>query len=451
VSRLPARVRLTLVFALVAAVVLAGCGALVYVRVANDLEQSLDQSLRARAQDVSALVRRGGSLRTTPGPLVEQGETFAEVLDARGRVVDSTPPIGKLRLLDTATVAQARTGPMFTERASVPGLDERARLLAVPVGGVRKVLVVGATKENRAETLSSLLRAFLIGGPLALLLASAGAYVLAGAALRPIERMRRRADEISTSSLDERLPVPPASDELRRLGETLNEMLAGLEAGLERERRFVADASHELRTPLALLRTELEVALRQTRSQAELEQTVQAAVAEVDRLTMLADDLLLLARSDRGALPLQIEQVDVLDLLESVARRFQARAKASGRGVEIEGDSGLVVRADRLRLQQAVDNLVDNALRHGGGTVRLATHEANGQVEVHVSDSGPGVPSAFFARAFERFSRADEARSGNGTGLGLSIVRAIAERHGGSAQLQNLPTGGADVWLSLPR
>src|SRR6266516_4203252 len=264
VNRLPIRLRLTLVFALAMAVVLLLAGWLVDARVSNDLANALDEQLRSRAQDVSALVRRDGSLKSTHGALIEHGETFAELLSVTGSVVDSTNPVGHTPLLSPRDLSHAQRGPFFLDRSSVPGLDEPARMLALPVprGGTRLVLIVGATRANRAETLVSLRNGFLIGGPLALILASLAAYGLAGAALRPIEAMRRRAAAISASSLDDRLPVPPSSDEVSRLGETLNEMLARIGDGLAREHRFVADASHELRTPLALIKTELELALR---------------------------------------------------------------------------------------------------------------------------------------------------------------------------------------------
>jgi len=312
------------------------------------------------------------------------------------------------------------------------------------------VLVVGATRENRAETLSSLRTAFLVGGPIALLLAGLGGYLLAGAALRPIEAMRRRAAAISADSLDERLPVPPSHDEVAALSVTLNEMLGRIGEGVERERRFVADASHELRTPLSLLQAELELALRGERSAAELRAAIRSAAAEADRLTRLAEDLLLLARSEQGRLPLRLEPLDAVDVLETVAGRFAARAAADGRRVEVDPGEAAVVRADRLRLEQALGNLLDNALRHGDGRVVLAAGRANGSLELHVVDEGPGFPEAFLARAFERFSRADEGRTAGGTGLGLAIVATVANAHDGSAHAGNRPAGGADVWIAIP-
>jgi heavy metal sensor kinase len=452
VSRIPIRVRLALVFALAMAVVLAGTGALIYWRVAGDLRHALDDQLRTRAQDVTALVERGGSLGGTGSPLVERGESFAQLLSVDGRVLDASRPLGDERLLSSAELARASGGPTFADRPSVRGLDEPARLLAVPVtrNGERLVVLVGTTRENRAETLHSLLTAFLVGGPIALLLAGLGGYLLAGAALRPIEAMRRRAAAISADSLDERLPVPPSHDEVAALSVTLNEMLARIGEGVERERRFVADASHELRTPLSLLRAELELALRGERSAEELRAAIRSAAGEADRLTRLAEDLLLLARSEQGRLPLRLEPVDAVDVLETVAERFAARAAADGRAVEVDTHEAPVVRADRLRLEQALGNLLDNALRHGAGRVVLAAGRSNGSLELHVVDEGPGFPEAFLERAFERFSRADEGRTGAGAGLGLSIVATVANAHEGSAHADNRPAGGADVWIAIP-
>jgi signal transduction histidine kinase len=257
--------------------------------------------------------------------------------------------------------------------------------------------------------------------------------------------MREEADAISASEPGRRLPVPAARDEVARLADTLNEMLGRLEGAIERERSFVADASHELRTPLALLRAELELALRRPRTAAELEEALRSAAAETERLTRLAEDLLVLARSDRGELPLRCQPVGVSELLARVAERYGA----SGGAVEAEAPEGLVVDADASRLEQALGNVVDNALRHGSGTVRLTAAARDGLVELHVTDEGKGFPAEFLPRAFERFTRADAARAGGGAGLGLAIAAMIARAHGGAARAANRDGGGADVWLSI--
>ena len=361
------------------------------------------------------------------------------------------PPLGRSSLLPPAELRSALRESQFVDVPSVPGLDEPARMLALPVqrGQSRLVLVVGATRANRTETLLSLRNAFLIGGPLALILASLAVYGIAGAALRPIEAMRRRAADISASSLEDRLPVPPGGDEVSRLGETLNEMLTRIGDGLARERRFVADASHELRTPLALLKTQLELALRHSRSTEELEAAIRGAAEDTERLSRLADDLLLLARAEQGRVPLRREPVDVADVLETVAGRFQSRAVSERRDLSVTTDDDpLVVSADRPLLEQALANMVDNAFTHGAGRVTLTAEQRNGSAELHVLDEGVGFPADFLAHAFERFSRAQKTTA-EGSGLGLAIVETIAEAHDGRAGAANAPGGGTDVWLAL--
>ena len=438
-SRLPIRLRVTAAFAVAMAVVLAALGWFLYVRLESHLRTELDTSLQVRADDLSALVREHGSLAPSGRGLIEPGESFAQLLDRTGNVLDATRPLRVAPLLDAAAIK----GATYENRPSVPGLNDPARLLAIPVP--RGVLVVGATRQNNLETLASFRNELLIAGPMALLLASLAGYLLAGLSLRQVESMRRRAAAISAETPGERLPVPSTRDEVERLGSTLNEMLGRLEAGLQRERDFVADAGHELRTPLALLRTELELALRQGQSEEELRDALRVSVEEVDRLAQLADDLLLIARYDRGRLPLRVESVDARSLLDSVVTRFQWRADEATRPLASEAPSGLTVRGDRLRLEQALGNLVDNALRHGRGRVTLRAAGADGSVELAVEDQGDGFADGFAERAFERFSRAQH--DAGGAGLGLAIVRVIAEAHGGSADV----SGGSRVRLMLPR
>ncbi len=451
--RLPIRLKLTLAFAGVMAVVLVGVGAFLYLRFERDLNATVDQGLRSRAGDVAALVRQAESGVAEAGrsPLTEQDESFAQILDPRGRVIDGTPRLRGRPLLIGPELARAGFGTLTVDRDSPLEAGEPIRLLATPVQAQDRpvVVVVGASIEDTEEALQSLLALLLIGGAAALLLASLAGYGVAAAALGPVEAMRRRAAEIGDADAGQRLPVAAADDEIARLGETLNAMLDRLEAGFDRERTFVSDASHELRTPLAILKTELELALRAGRSLAELVEALRSAAEETDRLSQLAEDLLVIARSDRGRLPVRLTSVEAGQLLRSVGRRFARRAEQEGRALDVAAEPGIELTVDPLRVEQALGNMVDNALRHGAGTVRLGALERDGMIELRVGDDGGGFPDAFLARAFERFARADEARARGGSGLGLAIVKAIARAHGGLAGAANR-AGGAEVWIELP-
>jgi two-component system, OmpR family, sensor kinase len=452
--RLPIRVRLTLFFAAVMVVVLTATGAFVYLRMKADLGATVDTGLRSRAADVVAMVQGTDRRLTLSGrsPLTEAGENLAQVLGADGTVLDSTPDYRSRSLMTPAELERALRSTIYLERRHIAGLDAPVRFIATPVrqGNVRTVAVVGALLDDRNEALQRLLVLLAIGGPVALLLASLACYAVTAAALRPVESMRREAAEVSMRAPGRRLPVSPAHDEISRLGTTLNDMLARQELAFERERNFVADASHELRSPLAILRSEVELALQQGRSKEELRAALQSVGEETDRLTQLAEDLLVLARSDRGRLDLAIANVPVAELLQTAGQRFGDRARASGREVRVDSDGTLLVGADRPRIDQALANLVENALRYGQGDIVLRAARSGDAVELHVRDGGRGFPDEFIARAFERFTRADHARSRGGVGLGLAIVAAIAEAHGGSAGVRNVPGGGADVWIRLP-
>ncbi|MCV2490794.1 ATP-binding protein [Geodermatophilus sp. YIM 151500] len=442
-NRLPLRARLTLAFALAMAVVLGAAGVFVQLRLADTLLDREAHALDVRAEALAA--------ELGDAPLPGSPTDFAQFMDPRGRVVAATPGFEQ-PLFAPADVAGAEADDPLVVEADVqlPDDDEAEPVLlrAGPAAG--GVLVVGSSLEERADALDDLRTQMLVGGPVALLLASGAGWLLAGAALRPVEAMRRRAAAISADSAGERLPVPPSRDEVYRLGTTLNAMLDRLDAGLRRERRFVADASHELRTPLALLRAELDLALRRPRSSEELTAALRSAAGDVDRLTRLAEDLLALAGGEEGSELLRAEPVAVPDLLHAIAGRFAARAATEGRTVLVEPGDGAVVRGDRLRLEQALSNLVDNALRHGGGRVLLSASAEDGAVLVSVRDEGPGFGADFLPHAFERFSRAERSRTSSGAGLGLAIVELTARAHGGEVRAGDDPAGGAVVTMRLP-
>jgi two-component system OmpR family sensor kinase len=427
------------------AVVIAGFGAFLYLRTGAELLRSVDMDLRARAAVVVTALREGRPAPLDAGRgLIDPDESFAQVLDGGdGRVVTTTASVAAAPMLDRGTVAAVR-GPAFRSRR-VRGVDDPARLLAVPTrdaAGRRLVVVVGAPLGDRAEALARLRWSMLLGGPAALALASAAGWLLAGTALRPVERMRREAAAISASEPGRRLAVPGTGDELTRLARTLNDLLDRLGEALGRERRFVDDASHELRTPLAILKVELDLALSRPREAGELVDTVRSASEETDRLVRLAEDLLVLARSRPGRLPLRRTPVSLPDLLGQAASAYPATIAAED----------VTVTVDPVGVRQAVHNLVDNAYRHGGGApaVTVTGRTVDGMLRIDVRDDGPGFPPDFLDRAFEPFARGQLGSPGDtGAGLGLAIVKAVAEAHGGQATVDNLGGRGARATLLL--
>jgi signal transduction histidine kinase len=438
---MPIRLRLTLGFTLVMALAFASIGFEIYTRSERSLDRTVQQGLQTRAAEVAALVTQSETgLKEGAGTW---GAGFAQILARDGRVFDASPGLGSAPVLSRTLLDRALQRPVT---ADVTVFGQRVRVLAQPTTaqGRRLVTVVGTSLAVRDGALTGLRRSLLIGGPFALLLAALAGYALAAAALRPVENMRARAAALSTSLRGDRLPVPGARDELGRLGTTLNELLDRLERTMERERRFVADASHELRTPLALLRAELELALDSPRPHSMLEDALRSAALETDRLVQLSEDLLLLARIDQNSLPIRLQLTRLDDLFEGVAARFQRRARDLGREIVHDG-KGLSVMSDPVRIEQALGNLIDNALRYGRGAVTVAAVPEEGSVALHVRDDGTGIPPEFTERAFERFSRLNPSRAAGGTGLGLAIVAEIARAHGGSAGVE-----GADFWLVFP-
>jgi signal transduction histidine kinase len=445
-NRLPIRAKLTLAYTGVIAVMLSGIGVFLYLHFKAGLDAGLNTALRARADDVSAVVAQEGIAGLSrPRPPLAGGDLVSQVLDPAGRVLFSSSSDEAAPLLGAAQLRAAGTGDLYLDR------NERERFLVRRGPEARTVLVVRASLQQRERALNLLNGALLVGGALTLLVAAAAGYVLASAVLRPMEAMREAASEISDRDPGVRLPLPLAEDEVHRLGVTLNAMLARLERARDREREFFSDASHELRTPLTILKAEVDIALRKDNPPEALRAALRIAGAETDRLINLAEDLLLIARSDAGALELDRASVPARAVMEGVERRFRVRARESGRSVTVVVPSEqLTLDVDAPRVEQALSNLVENALRHGSGVIDIVAHARDGHAELHVLDDGPGLPESFLPHAFDRFSRAKTSRTGSGTGLGLAIVRLIAEAHGGHAGIANRAAGGADAWLELP-
>ena len=431
-NSLPLRVRLTVAIAGAAAALLAGIGTFVVVRVQVGLDDQIDHALRLRAAELTEVSADSARARA----VIDAAGQPGQVLTTDGRVLVSVRVPGDRPLVGPVHIAAARRGEVRFE------VRETTRILGRP-GKPGRIVAVAASMRPRESTLNSLRGVLLLGLPIALLLASAAGYAVVAAALRPVERMRSRAEKISDATSGARLPLPQAEDEIRRLGETLNDMLDRLDAAARNERAFLATASHELRTPLAILKAEIEVALHPDAGSDEWRFALVSAGEETDRLSRLAEDLLLIARGEERSARRDLEELPLATLVARVVERFGVDE------VEQSVDPGLRVLADAGALDRALTNLIDNARRHGGEPIRISARTDGDFVELHVADHGDGFAPDYLPRAFERFSRAPGTR-GPGAGLGLALVEAVAHAHGGTAGAANAGDG-ADVWLRLPR
>ena len=455
--RLPLKVRMTLVFGVGMAVVLAALGAFVYLRIKEDLLAAVDAGLRSRAQLLANTAGHGGNtgLDLGEGRLADADEAFAQILDASGRIVAATSAVSNAPLLSVDEV-KAVTKAFFVTRQvgeieQYDSLDDPIRLLATVTNEPgRHIVVVGATLSDVNEALQGLIDRMAVAGPVAILATATAAWLFAGAALRPVELMRRDAAAVSASEPARRLPVPRSSAELARRATTLNSMLDRLQESIERERQFVDTASHELRTPLATLRAEVELALARRREAPELESSLRSALEDINHLQRLAEDLLVLARLRGGQIPIRRVRTRLDALVGKCLQVVNAQSHDAGVTIDVDRSDD-TVELDPDRVQQALRNILENAVRHSprGGVVRLSAGRTNGTVRFVVADSGPGFPADLLTSAFDPFTRGRRQDPGSpGTGLGLAIARAVAQAHGGSAFAENTPTG-ARVTLEL--
>ena len=445
--RLPIRTRITAAFTAAMTLLLLGIGLLVYRSMSGALLDELDSGLRYRAAAIASPSPHASIERVNPR-LEERTEAFDQLLTTGGRILRSTPGLPRAALLGSRELAAVHR-PVFLVRP-VAGVQDTARLLVMPLSGGsrREVLVVGTSMADRADELAHLVLVFAVGGPVAVLLASLAGWWVAGLGLRPVERMRRQAAAITVSGLDHRLDLPAAHDELHRLGATLNQMLDRLESAARHDRQFLERASHELRTPLTALKAELDVAASGPRDPAALSAAIASATEEANRVIRLANDLLTLARTRDGRMPVSRAAHDVRSLLESASAANRARAEAHLITLDVDGP-GVLAYLDAMRVRQVLDNLIDNALRHTppGGTITLTAHLTGDLIEIIVRDTGCGFTAP------GQLQR-DLGRDGDvwpGRGLGLRIAETVAASHGGRLLLANREPAGAVVTLRFSR
>jgi two-component system OmpR family sensor kinase len=440
------RARLTLVFTLGAAATLGLCLILLFVALDGQLAVSLDNDLRSRSTDLSDAVRADDVGVVGRDPM-------AQLYAADGTVLAGSPALGDRRLMSVDEVRGLDSDAIVTVASPIP--PSTGKVAPAPVRRLDqrvdagRVLSVGVSAAPLQDARQRLLVVLLVAAPVLLGALATGGWLVMRAALRPVDVLTREASELSSLEADRRLPDVPGDDEIARLARTLDSMLARLRLAFERERAFVDDASHELRSPIAVLRGEIELALGAAGDVEEVRRSLRAALGEAERLSRLAEDLLLLARERAGSLVLRSEPVDLLDLAAAEVDRL---APVLGLQIRVSGDP-VVVPGDPERLRQVLVNLVNNSAAAGARSVRVDVSRDGVSATLEVADDGPGFPQSLQDAVFERFVRGDRARTprGSGAGLGLSIVRAVVTAHGGVVDVRNgEPLGGAVVTAHLP-
>lgn len=412
----------------------------------EQLQDSITEAAHEQAADISAQVAEDG-----PGSGIAVGagdQSLVQVIDGAGDVVAATPTVeGERPVVD----ARPAPGQSVTVQSRALPIGEGAEFVVVAQGVSGPdgpyVVLVAESLELVGQSTAVVANLLLIGYPIVLSGVALMSYWLAGRALAPVEAIRVRVAEVQgTSELDARVPVPEGGDEIARLATTMNAMLARLEIGSDRQRRFVGDASHELRSPLATIRAAHEIADLHPDTR-EWEASNRDVLAELDRLDRLVADLLLLARADEHGLSLRRVDVDLEDLVSLEAERL----RKSGDLVVLAVAPPARVLGDPVQLGRALRNLADNAARHAEARVELRLKVHEDRVDIEVEDDGPGIAQPDRERVFERFVRLDEsrARASGGTGLGLAIAREISLAHGGTLVAAAGARGSLFV-LSLP-
>ncbi|WP_328853728.1 sensor histidine kinase [Micromonospora globbae] len=420
------------------------------------LGYALQRSVDADATRTAEAVARLAAEDALPDPLpVAGGQVRVQVVDAQGRIRAASIDADRL----VPMVRPDRLDPDRRERLVVSGervgLAGPVRVVTVPAGTAADPLTVLVAKSladvrHSTHVVRTIL---LVSFPLLVGVLAAVAWRVVGATLRPVEALRRGAEEITGRAGPERLPVPASRDEVHRLAVTLNGMLDRLESARQRQRAFVADAAHELRSPVTNIRTELEVAQR-LGDRTDWAAVTESLLADTERLSRLVDDLLLLARLDEAAGrgtarsgPAATGPVELGELLTVTASRYPSPP------VEVTPPGApLWTVGDPDELRRVLTNLLDNAVRHARTRVVLAAAPAGAYHLVTVTDDGPGIPAADRERVFDRFTRLDDARArdAGGAGLGLAIVRELVRRAGGTVSLDDADGPGLRVSLRLP-
>lgn len=458
------RFRLTVWYAGLLALLLVTFSVSTYVGLERYLASGLRESLTRRAIEIGPLL--GNIVDDGAGQIAEIKAHYAlesdngflrisrpdeKVLYVSGPTKDQSfdprrvpfpKPVNSLRVDRAEPLAGG--GSLVISTFRVAGLD-----------GSPLLMEIGTSDRHIRETLNQLLLVFALALPLCLSVAIAGGYTLTRRALKPIGEITSKAERISSRNLSERLPTPKSGDEVERLSSSLNGMIERLEKAFHYLNRFSADASHELRTPLTILRGELELIAHRPDTAEDVRDTISTALEETDRLTKITESLLVVSRLDAGEAQMDHSHFDLAVLAGSTADQMRLLAEDKNIALTCRLNQPVDIEGDASRLKQVIVNLLDNAIKFtpAGGSVNVSAGTENGRAVLEICDTGAGIQADSITRIFERFYRADAARTRKygGVGLGLSIARAICKSHGGDIRVESVDGKGSRFRVDLPR
>jgi heavy metal sensor kinase len=454
---LPIRLRLTAWYFAILAVVLSAFGISAYLAMRHSIRKTVDEELQIRAEGVHQLIERNyqqGAKEDLKEGLREhtelrQGGALMQVSDDQGNWLYRSPIMSDYGVPRPATIPRRATEFM--------GRDVPLRIWTkkVNVAGQSYLIQTAFEMDDFYEALNHFALLLYIAIPLLLGCAAAGGYWISTRALAPVDQITQTARSISAQNLSSRLVVPDTGDELQRLSETLNGMLGRLEAAFKKITQFTADASHELRTPVAVMRTRAELSLRKARSADEYRDVIAEVLTELEKTSGLIEQLMFLARADSGAETLHFSATNISEVLREACHQGSALAEAKQIAFQEEIPGGsLWIQGDASTLRRLFLILIDNAVKYtpASGKVEVSLRQNDGYAVTEVSDTGIGITQSDLPNVFERFYRADKARTRElgGVGLGLSIGRWITEVHAGTIEVQSSPGRGSIFQIRLP-
>ncbi len=444
------RFKLTLWYLVFIAGLLGCFGLVTYAILSYQLHQNLDESLRS----LSAEIENGMKLEGGQISFADTSSAMVLIYDANGVLVKRLGPNVTFKQTQKAVqLALLGQRSFFTENTP-EGLQVRLFAEAFTIApGTRVAVVVGKPPIEIQSVLGTVNSIFWASALAGVVLAAIGGLFFANRALNPVLRIAGTAEDIGVSNLNRRIEIH-SEDEIGRLASTLNRMIDRLEAAFNRERQFAADASHELRTPLSVIQAEASLALEQERSAEEYRKSLKIVSEEVDYMSTVLGNLLLMIRNEQGREPLRLQTVNLADLLKSICAGFEAPAREKNLSLVFEEPKAIILQGDQFRLKQALSNIIDNAVRYtpAGGRVVVSAHQEGEWAVTTVSDTGIGIPEDLVTRIFERFYRVDQAksRSRGGAGLGLAIAKHAVDAHGGRIEVNSAVGKGSTFKVFLP-